>query len=121
MRQLSANFTVVLCLLIFSVFVLADQAAWIIKAQAKKAVVLLKKQKQIKYYCPPCEDKSITSEEISTVQARAVKGKYREVKINAEEIDLAYVYFKNSSGKWKNLAFELTIEVSDVPTFLPEK
>jgi hypothetical protein len=38
--------------------------------------------------------------------------------VNGEGVDLAYVYFQDEDGKWKNLAKELNVKVKDVPKHL---
>jgi hypothetical protein len=107
-------------LAIFATTAIADQAAYITQAQAEKAAAFLKDKKQIRHYCAPCDDKGDRVEEISTVEAvPAGYQQYWEVKVNGEGVDLAYVYFLNKDGKWKNLAKELDIKVKDVPKKLP--
>ena len=115
-------------ILVFSMTAFADQAAIITKAEAEKAVALLKGKKQIKHYCAPCGDKSIETEDIQTVEI--LKSDYHdpwqkeidywEVKINGKDVDLAYIYFELKKGKWKNVAIELDIVLSGVPKFLPK-
>lgn len=103
-----------------AIAVLADQAAYITKAQAEKAAAFLKDKKQIRHYCAPCDDKGDRVEDIKSVEAaEAGYQNYWEVKINGEGIDLAYVYFQTKDGKWKNLAKELDVKVKDVPKRLP--
>ena len=107
-------------IVLLSIAVYADQAAYITQAQAEKAAAFLKDKKQIRHYCAPCDDKGDRVEEISTVEAvPAGYQQYWEVKVNGEGVDLAYVYFLNKDGKWKNLAKELDIKVKDVPKKLP--
>jgi hypothetical protein len=108
-------------LAISAISILADQAAYITKEQAQKAAAFLKDKKQIRHYCAPCDDKGDKVEDISTVEAVAVESSkpYWEVKVNGEGIDLAYVYFQDKKGKWKNLAKEIKIKVDDVPKTLP--
>lgn len=108
-------------LAISAISILADQAAYITKEQAQKAAAFLKDKKQIRHYCAPCDDKGDKVEDISTVEAVAVESSkpYWEVKVNGEGIDLAYVYFQDKKGKWKNLAKEIKVKVDDVPKTLP--
>jgi hypothetical protein len=114
-------FLVVVFLLSFSIAALADQAAWVTKAQARKAVALLKKQKLIRHWCPPCGDEFPSPEDVDRVKIEYVESKFWRVRLNDEEIDLAYIYFKTPNGRWKNLAVELKIKVEQVPTFMPGK
>lgn len=119
MKKFAATFL----LLIFSLTVFADQAAYITKEQARRAVALLKDKKQIKHFCAPCDDKSIRLEEIKSIEATPTgyEGTW-EVKINGEGIDLAYVYFSDKhGGKWKNAAKKLKIKVQGVPKTLPDE
>ncbi|MBE7517292.1 MAG: hypothetical protein HS105_11915 [Chloracidobacterium sp.] len=96
----------------------------ILRAYAKKiswieAAAFLQDKKQIRHYCAPCEDKGDRVEEITTVEAvdAGYQG-YWEVKVNGEGIDLAYVYYLDKDGRWKNLAKKLGIKVKDVPKHL---
>jgi hypothetical protein len=108
-------------LAISAISILADQAAYITKEQAQKAAAFLKDKKQIRHYCAPCDDKGDKVEDISTVEAVAVESSkpYWEVLVNGKGIDLAYVYFQDKKGKWKNLAKELMVKVVVVPKTLP--
>lgn len=117
MKKLFAIFL----LLISAVATFADQAAYVTKEQAERAVALLKTQKQIKHFCNPCDDNSVRTEDIQTVEAApAGYQDFWEVKVNGEGIDLAYVYFLEKKDKWKNVAKELHIDVNDVPKTLPK-
>lgn len=108
-------------LAISAISILADQAAYITQAQAQKAAAFLKDKKQIRHYCNPCDDKGDRVENISTVEAVAVEGSkpYWEVLVNGKGIDLAYVYFQDKDGEWKNLAKKMKIKVDNVPKTLP--
>ena len=118
MRTKAVLLSVVLAVLAVAAY--ADQAAYITQAQAVKAAAFLKDKKQIRHYCAPCDDKGDRVEDIETVEAApAGYQQFWEVKVNGEGIDLAYVYFQTKDGKWKNLAKELDIKVSDVPKTLP--
>ncbi len=113
-------FSVALILLVFSVNAFADQAAYITKAQAEKAVRLLRGQNKIKHFCAPCADKKATLEQIYTLKAAPTgDGNYWEVKINGKGVDLAYVYYQKGK-KWKNLAKLMRVKVKGVPAKLPE-
>ena len=110
---------ITIALTLFAVAAYADQAAYITQAQAEKAAAFLKDKKQIRHYCAPCDEKGDRIEDISTVEAvPAGYQQYWEVKVNGEGVDLAYVYFQDKDGKWKNLAKELDLKVSDVPKYL---
>ena len=108
-----------LVIAIFAVAAYADQAAYITKAQAEKAATFLTGKMQIRHYCAPCDDKGDRVEDIKdVVAAPAGYQEYWEVKVNGEGIDLAYIYFQTEDGRWKNLAKELDVKVSDVPKYL---
>src|SRR5262245_9626287 len=83
------GFLVVVFTLSLSIVALADQAAWVTKAQAQKAVALLKKQKLIRHWCPPCGDEFPSPEDVDRVRIEHVEGKFWRVRLNDEEIDLA--------------------------------
>lgn len=118
MKKIIASF---LMLIFSAAATFADQAAYVTKAEAEKALALLKTQSQIKHFCAPCDDKEVKTEDIQTVEAAPTGYQETwEIKINGEGVDLAYIYFKNNKDKWKNVAEELDIEVSGVPKFLPE-
>lgn len=109
-------------ILIFPLIALADQAIYVTKAEATRAVALLKTQKQIKHYCALCEDKTIYTEDIEEVIAGPTgyeKTWQVYVKIEGDGIDLAYAYFLDKKGRWKNVAIELKIKVDGVPKYLP--
>jgi hypothetical protein len=108
-----------IALTIFAEAAYADQAAYITKVQAEKAAAFLKDKKQVRHYCAPCDDKGDRVEDIRTVEAvPAGYQQFWEVKVNGEGVDLAYVYFQDEDGKWKNLAKELNVKVKDVPKHL---
>ena len=111
-------------LLVSPVAALADQAERLTKAQADKAVALLKTQKEVRHYCPPCADKGIYPETIERVFAfpSGRKGAWHVfIREEGDALDLAYVYFKDKTGRWKNVAMHLGMKIEDVPLFLPEK
>lgn len=111
---LALIFTLALSLTAF-----ADQAAYVTEAQAKKAANFLKDKESIRHFCAPCGDKTSQLEEIETVEAVPTGYEnYWEVKVNGKGIDLAYVYFELKKGKWKNVAKEMNIKVSDVPKII---
>lgn len=117
MRNKAVLVSIVLAIFAFAAY--ADQAAYITQAQAQKAAAFLNDKKQIRHYCAPCDDKGDRVEEIETVEAApAGYQRFWEVTVNGEGIDLAYVYFQNEDGKWKNLAKEMDIKVKDVPKYL---
>ena len=104
---------------LFSVSGHADQAAYMNKTIANKAVSLLKSKPEIRLYCQPCGDVAWSSQRIRAVQA--VNTGYDnlwEVKVNAASVDLAYVYI-NVTGQWQNIALLLGLPVRGVDKVLP--
>ncbi len=119
MKKFSA--ATALFLLALSVNAFADQAAYITRAQAEKAVAFLRGQNKIKHFCAPCGDKKATIEHIYKLKAApAGYENFWEVKINGKGVDLAYVYYQKGK-KWKNLAKEMRIKVKEVPAKLPSE
>lgn len=120
MKKIASSLILVILLFSFSIVALADQAAYITKAQARRAVTLLGKQNEILHYCQPCADKTRRNETIEKIEmSKTEDGKYWEVKVNGKSVDLAYIFYRTKSGKWKNVARELKIKVKDVSTYLP--
>ncbi len=114
-------FLAMILLLVFATFALADQALWVTKAQSESAVKLLKDNKLVKHFCAPCKDTEVISEDIESIKSAKIENEdYWYVLINEKEVDLAYLYFQNDEKKWKNVAIELKIEVTDVPEFLDD-
>lgn len=99
----------------------ADQAIYISQKDAVKAAAFLKTKTKITHFCAPCKDGVREEQDIVSVEAGPVNYEdYWGVKVNGENIDLAYVYFQTKKGKWKNLAMEMKIKVTDVPKYLPK-
>ena len=118
----------VLMILLLPTLLLADIASYISKADAEKAAVLVKKQKEIKNFCAPCGDATAPSETVKDVKAAAVPDtEYWNITVNGEEKDLAYIYYKTDDGRWRNVAVALDVKVegmdikAEVPEFIPDK
>lgn len=100
----------------------ADQAAWVTKAEAQRALKVLADAESVIHYCAPCSDDEVKRETIRTIGiAPAEDGKYWEVQINGKGVDLAYIYFPKKGGKWSNAAIAAKIKVSDVPKQLSKE
>lgn len=96
--------------------VFADQAAWVSRAEAVRALEVLAKSESIKHFCAPCDDKVVRSETIESIGLFKVEGEnYWEIRVNGRGVDLAYVYFEEKKGKWRNAAMKAKIDVDDVP------
>lgn len=121
MRQLRP----VVCALLISVFwvpALADQAAWVTRADAAKALEILARHEVIKHYCAPCGDKEAVDERVRSIGIFPIEGEnYWEVQVNGKGVDLAYIYFEEKQGKWLNVAIKAKIDVDRVPKKLPKE
>lgn len=114
-----------LMILVLPMLLLADVASYVSKADAEKGAVLIKKQKEIKNFCGPCDDTVATTQAVKEVKAAAVPDtEFWNVTVNGEEKDLAYIYYKTDDGKWRNIAIAIGIKVDgfdmkDLPEFIP--
>lgn len=98
----------------------ADQAAWVSRAEAARALEILARSEMIKHYCEPCGDKQIVDERINSIGLFPIQGaNYWEIQINGNGVDLAYIYFEEKPGKWRNVAMKAKINVERVPKKLP--
>ncbi|QTA79627.1 Lysozyme inhibitor N-terminal domain-containing protein [Desulfonema limicola] len=95
----------------------ADQAAWVLKADADKAVQMIDPGIEIRTFCQPCGETSWTSVIVNQVELKNSSGQYFQVFINGQGVDLAYCYI-NKDGKWKNIAIILGLDVSGVSEFI---
>ena len=117
MKKLS----IIILVLVFTLTAFADQAAYVHKNNTMHAVALLTGKKQIKHFCSPCGDQSSRMEEINTVESAFTNYEdFWEVKINGTGVDLAYIYYVDTTGKWRNVADRLSIKVEQVPKYLPD-
>lgn len=120
------NIALVACLALILLFsaehAYADQAAWVSKAEAQRALKILSEYDSVIHYCAPCQGGEITKESIQTIGLAQVKGEnYWEVLINGKGVDLAYIYFPKKKDKWHNAAMTAKIDVSDVPKTLSKE
>lgn len=96
----------------------ADQAAYLTKVDAERAVHLLMNTGTVKSYCAPCGDARAESMAVNDIKKADVHYEgYWEVQINGQGVDLAYLYFPENN-KWRNVAMALGIPVQDVPEFI---
>lgn len=101
----------------------ADQAEHLTRSQAEKAVELLRTQEQVKHHCPACDDKGVYPEPVKKTSAAPSGRKdawHVFIRDEGDALDLAYVYFKDKTGRWKNVALHLGLKVEGVPLFLPK-
>ena len=96
-----------LTLFVLSTSAFADQCAYVSKAQAARAALLLQNGAEIASLCQPCGE-VIAQAKVGV--ARSVKindPKYqdlREIKINGQGVDLAYTYVKVAPNRFVNVA-----------------
>ena len=114
------NIPLVVCLAFVILFsagqAYADQAAWVSRAEAQRALKLLAEYDTVIHYCAPCKDGEVKEEKIESIGSLRIKGEnYWEIQINGKGVDLAYIYFPKKQGKWLNAAMTAKIDVSDVP------
>lgn len=122
------KYVAALMILALPTILLADIAAWVSKTDAEASAAFVKKQKEIKNFCAPCDDKTATSEAVKDVKAAPVKGEkdYWEVTVNGEAKDLAYIYYKTDDGRWRNVGIAVGVKVEgtnlkdEVPEFIPD-
>ena len=106
----------ILFLLSIAAPVFADQAAWVSRAEATRALEILARSESIIHYCAPCDNGVVRNEKIESIGLFKVEGEnYWEIRINGKGVDLAYVYFEEKKGKWRNTAMKAKIDVDDVP------
>jgi hypothetical protein len=112
----------------------ADQQEYVSKADAERALAIVKNAKVVRTFCAPCNDK--VSALLNAHAARISEvppgpggdsSVYWLVSIDHQSLDLAYTYVPVQSGfwfwrkeKWQNLARMMSLPVSDVPEFLSE-
>ncbi len=78
----------------------ADQCAYITKQQAIAALSRLEKGQTIYKLCEPCGEKVPQAVKINSVSAGTVGYEnYWGVKVNEQNIDLAYTYINTSKNK----------------------
>ncbi len=121
MGNIMKKITVIITIMVFALTVFADQAAYIHKNDSFHALALLKYKKEIRHFCKPCGDTTYRAEEIRNIEAAPVNYEnYWELRINGAGVDLAYVYYIDADGKWRNVANRINLKVSDVPKYLPD-
>jgi hypothetical protein len=84
----------------------ADQCAWVTEEQAQAAAKILRAATRASDWCEPCGEHSPKPPRAVTgVEVRpAGDGQFREVVVNGEAVDLAYVFVERSPGSFENLA-----------------
>lgn len=115
-------YKIILILVLVSSSIFGDQFSYNEKSVALKAAKFLKSEKEISFYCAPCEDREIKTEQIQNIKLKRTVSsdvEYYIVKVNNQEIDLAYTYVKRGNA-YKNLAIILGLNPSDVPATIKE-
>ncbi|GEM_PF-1226399 len=109
----------IISLILFSTTVFADVASVVTKPQADKAVEVLNITKRLRHFCAPCKNGVVWDEQITSVIAfKNGESTLWRVLVNGRTIDLAYVYFPLTDGRWRNLASWVGLIYDDVPEFL---
>lgn len=110
-----------LLLLGLSAWAIADQAAYIDKAEAERAQALLGTQLVLREFCEPCGDAQYRPLNVKTLGIAPTGYENTwEVSVNGQGVDLAYLYFKHE-GAWHNVAMHLKIPVDDVSRIMDEE
>ena len=97
----------------------ADQFAYIKPETARQAVEVLAKEKEVYFFCEPCNESTgqlAKSEKLEAVDVN-YEG-FHQVQINSQGIDLAYTYVMRK-GRWKNMAVELGLKPTGVSAEIP--
>lgn len=102
----------------------ADQLAWLPATgndagNVSKALSYMKRGDVVYSYCAPCGDRNATAVLIKTVSVSTPEPGYKEIAINGNGIDLAYIYVK-SKGGYVNLGMLGGYAPEQVPEVLPE-
>ena len=101
---------------------LADQCAWLTKAQADTALKSLAKGAVIQEYCAPCKDAKAKKTVVQSTTLKTQDPTSVTIVANGDnELDIAYVYVGGTTGRkvWTNLGMLAKCDVSDVPKDLP--
>lgn len=103
---------------------LADQLAWLPTTgpdveKINMALTHLKTGDIVYSYCAPCSDNSATAITVRNVSISIPQPGYKELFVNGEGIDLAYIYVKSNEG-YSNLGILSGYAPEQVPTALPD-
>ena len=118
MKRLLLNGTAaLLAAVFFGGSALADQCAWISVGEAKKAAKWLRNSSELLDYCELCGGADPKPVRIQQVEIRqADGGKYREIYVNGDPYDLAYVFVP--SRKKEGLYLNPILKLERVKTTL---
>lgn len=108
--------TICSLVMLLSIPALADQCAWVKKAQAVRAAALLKERRVVEW-CEPCGDAHPVKTAVQTVRTVTVERTndpaFHEVFVNGKPVDLAYL-FVELRGAFRNVAGEVGCPAHDV-------
>src|SRR5262245_58862147 len=84
----------------------ADQCAYVSAKEAERAAAILKRTKEMVEYCELCNGEGPKLTKIHDVKVTIIDPENREVTVNGQGIDLAYVFVpqKEGSHEYQNLA-----------------
>lgn len=115
--MLKRSFALLSLFAFLAVSAYADQAAYVEKSIATKAVAILKGVPRIAHLCEPCRETKPTLEEIKTVDMVQSDGLW-SVRVNAKGIDLAYVFYPTPDGRFRNVGLEVKADVDGVSEYI---
>ena len=105
-------------------FAFSDQASWVSKYEANKALNFINIGDEIYSFCEPCGNTTSTKFIVESAEVKRVENeRYFYVHINDGDVtsDLAYLYVYDSNlNNFKNLAMQCDIPVQQVSEILPE-
>lgn len=104
--------------LLLSVAAYADQAAYVEKEVATRAVSILKGVTKIAHLCEPCREANPSVEDIKQVDMTGPSDGLWSVRVNGKGVDLAYVFYPTANGRWRNLGLEVKADVDGVSAFI---
>lgn len=104
----------------------ADQCAYVTKAEATRAALLLQKGAVVAHSCAPCGEVGIQETEVVSTAVVALVNyeNFSQVRVNGKGIDLAYTYIQTAPNKFVNLAMAIdckSLDVTSVPAKLTKK
>lgn len=102
---------------LFSITAMADQCSYVSQAEAERASLLLQKGAVVAEYCELCGDSSAAVSVVKFVSlTKVANGKYTQVSVNGQAVDLAYLYLQVAPGKKVNVALAVNCADLDAST-----
>ncbi len=101
---------------LFSITAMADQCQLVSRAEAERALLLIKPGSVVSKFCEVCGDTKPTSTEVVYSVSAAITEGASVVSVNGESVDLAYLYLKVAPNKKVNVALAIGCETLDAST-----